>query len=99
MHDCRDLVSAVSCAAPGAGRSVSGETRPDVGVAGSLGRGTHCAPSYLRQGVRALGWIQLGRVRLGYELWRLFNGFPPALPSEPTLGDTAGKAGGKGSAK
>ena len=40
-------------------------------------------PIYLRQGVRALGWIQLGTVRLGYELWRQFNGFPPSLPSEP----------------
>lgn len=53
---------------------------------------------YLRQGVRALGWIQLGTVRLGYELWRQFNGFPPSLPSEPerTSGD---KAGSKGAGK
>lgn len=42
------------------------------------------APVYLRQGVRVQGWVQLGRVRLGYELWRQFNGFPPALPKEPT---------------
>jgi hypothetical protein len=26
------------------------------------------------------GWILLDRVRLGYELWRQFNGFPPRLP-------------------
>ncbi len=32
---------------------------------------------HLRQGMRASGWIILGRVRLGYELWRQFNGFPP----------------------
>lgn len=32
---------------------------------------------YLRQGTRATGWILLGRVKLGYELWRQFNGFPP----------------------
>lgn len=38
---------------------------------------------YLRQGVRANAWVQLGRVRLGYELWRQFNGFPPALPAAP----------------
>lgn len=44
------------------------------------------APIYLRQGVRAQGWIQLGRVRLGYELWRQFNGFPPALSKEPGRG-------------
>ena len=48
---------------------------------------------YLRQGVRTHAWVQLGRVRLGYELWRQFNGFPPSLPKEPDGG--AGK-GGKG---
>ncbi|MFO0676564.1 MAG: hypothetical protein U0169_08525 [Polyangiaceae bacterium] len=37
------------------------------------------APVYLRQGVRAEGWVQLGRVKLGYELWRLFSGFPGSL--------------------
>lgn len=36
------------------------------------------AASLLRQGVRAHGWFTLGEVRLGYELWRQFNGFPPA---------------------
>lgn len=35
--------------------------------------------TYLRQGARANGWAMLGRVRLGYELWRQFNGFPPAV--------------------
>jgi membrane fusion protein, adhesin transport system len=34
--------------------------------------------SYLRQGVRAQGWVLIKEVRLGYELWRLLNGFPPA---------------------
>jgi multidrug efflux pump subunit AcrA (membrane-fusion protein) len=33
--------------------------------------------SFLRQGVRAQGWILVGEVRLGYEMWRLLNGFPP----------------------
>lgn len=37
-------------------------------------------PVRLRQGVRAKGWVLLGRVSLGYELWRRMNGFPP-LPS------------------
>lgn len=31
----------------------------------------------LRQGVRAKGFVMLGSVRLGYELWRQINGFPP----------------------
>lgn len=36
---------------------------------------------YLRQGVRANGWVLLDRVSLGFELWRQFNGFPPAVKS------------------
>lgn len=35
--------------------------------------GTH----YLRQGVRANGWVLLRTVPLWFELWRQFNGFPP----------------------
>ncbi len=31
---------------------------------------------YLRQGVRANGWVMLRNVSLGYELWRQLNGFP-----------------------
>ena len=34
--------------------------------------------AFLRQGVRAQGWVLVKEVRLGYELWRLLNGFPPA---------------------
>ncbi|MCG6147466.1 HlyD family efflux transporter periplasmic adaptor subunit [Leptospira levettii] len=37
---------------------------------------------YLRQGVRAKGWIFLNRVSVGYELWRRFNDFPPNLPMD-----------------
>lgn len=33
---------------------------------------------FLRQGVRAQAWVLVKEVRLGYELWRLLNGFPPA---------------------
>jgi hypothetical protein len=33
---------------------------------------------YLRQGVRAHGWVLLGKVSLWFELWRRFNGFPPS---------------------
>jgi multidrug resistance efflux pump len=39
---------------------------------------------YLRQGVRAHGWILLNEVTLGFEIWRQLNGFPPAVaPPEP----------------
>lgn len=40
----------------------------------------------LRQGVRVNGWILLDRVRLGFELWRQWNGFPQAIREMPTLG-------------
>jgi len=42
---------------------------------------------YLRQGVRANGWILLNQVSLGYEIWRQINGFPPVIsPTEPKDG-------------
>lgn len=58
--------------------------------------GTEEWPSarYLRQGVRANGWVLLNQVSLGFELWRQFNGFPPAV-SPPSGGEMA-KKGGKG---
>lgn len=46
------------------------------------------AAAYLRPGVRAHGWALLGRVRLGYELWRQFNGFPPKVSEPPTTKET-----------
>lgn len=50
---------------------------------------------YLRQGVRANGWVLLSQVKLGYELWRRFNGFPPVIaPTEPGASGK-GKEGGK----
>jgi multidrug resistance efflux pump len=36
----------------------------------------------LPQGVRAKGFVLLGRVSLGYEVWRQVNGFPPRMPIE-----------------
>lgn len=40
---------------------------------------------YLRQGVRANGWVMLRRVSLGYEIWRQLNGFPVIVAEkEPT---------------
>ncbi|MDO9213812.1 MAG: HlyD family efflux transporter periplasmic adaptor subunit [Methylococcales bacterium] len=51
------------------------------------------SPRFLRQGVRVNGWVLLGQVTLGYELWRIFNGFPPLVlpesnPIEKTKGDS-----------
>lgn len=45
------------------------------------------ANRWLRQGVRANGWVLLERVRLGFELWRQINGFPPALANDPITGE------------
>lgn len=50
---------------------------------------------YLRQGARAHGWVLLGQVRLGYELWRQFNAFPPSLPSEPPANPSTASAKAK----
>ena len=34
---------------------------------------------FLRQGINTRGWILLEEVTIGYELWRILNGFPPIL--------------------
>lgn len=59
--------------------------------AGDPSIGTDGWPSsrWLRQGVRANGWILLRRVPLWFELWRQMNGFPPALePNSPELSES-----------
>ncbi len=42
--------------------------------------------SFLRQGVRVLGWISIKPVSIGFELWRQFNAFPiaPEKVTDPT---------------
>ncbi len=40
---------------------------------------------FLRQGASAHGWILLEKVAVGYEIWRLLNGFPPRLPTSPDV--------------
>lgn len=48
---------------------------------------------FLRQGVRVNGWVMLSRVRLGYEIWRQLNGFPPVVAKdEPGDGGKGDKA-------
>ncbi len=50
---------------------------------------------YLRQGVRANGWVLMETVPLGWELWRQFNGFPPTLSAPPDLSPASGKPSSK----
>lgn len=41
-------------------------------------------PQELRVGSGVLGWAMLDEVRVGYEVWRRLNGFPPAVNLPPT---------------
>ena len=52
------------------------------------------SPDVLRQGVRANGWVLLDEVRLGFEVWRQLNGFPPTVPP-PSTDPMAPMKGGK----
>jgi membrane fusion protein, adhesin transport system len=47
---------------------------------------------YLRQGVRVNGWVLLNQVRLGYELWRRFNGFPATVAAKEPGSQSKGKS-------
>ncbi len=44
----------------------------------------HLWPSnrFLRQGSAVKSWILLEQVTIGYEIWRVLNGFPPSLTEE-----------------
>lgn len=44
---------------------------------------------FLRQGVKAKGWVLLNQVSLGYEVWRKLNGFPVSLTEPPNLDTTS----------
>ncbi len=51
---------------------------------------------YLRQGNQAVGWVFLNRVTMGFELWRVFNGFPPMVaPKAPDNSEKKDKKDGK----
>jgi adhesin transport system membrane fusion protein len=39
---------------------------------------------YLRQGVKAKGWVLLSQVPLGWEIWRQLNGFQPTVDEPGT---------------
>ncbi len=50
---------------------------------------------YLRQGVRANGWVMLRRVSLGYEIWRQLNGFPVITEKELSKEESSKEKPGK----
>jgi hypothetical protein len=68
-------------------RTDDGKGRFRVVVVPTEGAAPWPSSNYLRQGVRANAWILLDRVTLGWELWRQFNGFPPALRESPKDSD------------
>lgn len=43
--------------------------------------------NFLRQGARSKGFVLLDEVRLGYELWRQANGFPPTVAKDDKSAD------------
>ncbi len=51
--------------------------------------------SYLRQGVRTVGWVLLDQVSLGYEIWRQLNAFPPSVRGAPDQGTSMDGRDGK----
>ncbi len=46
---------------------------------------------FLRFGAQAKGWVLLDTVRLGYEMWRQLNNFPPQYVKAPMTGEPTGK--------
>ena len=54
-------------------------------------------PRQLRQGSGVLGWAMLDQVRVGFEIWRRLNGFPPSLrkASDDAFGGDPKAAGKK----
>ncbi len=48
------------------------------------------AESSARLGSRVKAWVLLEEVRLGYEMWRQLNNFPPLPTQEPTTGGAKG---------
>jgi hypothetical protein len=46
---------------------------------------------YLRQGVRANGWVLLEVVPLWWEVWRNLNGFPPVITPDSDAKDDKSK--------
>ena len=77
-------------------RSPDGKNRIMILAASDGDDGPWPDQRYLRQGVRARGWVLLEQVKLGFELWRRFNAVPPSLAA-PDDGDGKSKSKGDSS--
>lgn len=52
-------------------------------------------PIQLRMGSGTKGWVMLDNVKVGYEIWRQLNGFPPSLYEAPEIESKGGKTAKK----
>lgn len=61
-------------------RSVDPSSQPNglfrVLVEEAPGAAPWPGPAYIRLGAKGRGWVQMGTVKVGYELWRQLNDFP-----------------------
>jgi len=63
----------------------SGDGRFRVMVTPDESRQKWPSSRFLRQGSAVKGWILLNEVSIGYEIWRMLNGFPPDLVATNNL--------------
>ncbi|MFM1802427.1 MAG: hypothetical protein RJA81_1779 [Planctomycetota bacterium] len=71
----------------------SGQGKFRVLVQADLAEQAWPSNRYLRQGVKAKGFVLLREVRLGYEFWRRLNGFPPVVSDDEPEEGESGKSG------
>lgn len=57
------------------------------------------AAAHLRQQVRAIGWVLLDEVSVGWEIWRRVNGFPQSVQRVPDAQTRGASGEAKGSEK
>lgn len=73
----------------------SGDGRFRVMVTPDESRQKWPSSRFLRQGSAVKGWILLNEVSIGYELWRMLNGFPPDLVAANQLVNESANATAK----
>jgi multidrug resistance efflux pump len=61
--------------------------RPDVAAIRAKREDPWPTSRFLRPGSSVLGWVMLDTVPLWFELWRIFNAFPPSLQQGQSAGN------------